>query len=79
MLDSIDKKLEEIRCYYDSLSDEEFKSRLEKAGFTIIEDIPGKVFFCEPEPDFTIVAKEVYYLSDQKEPKFRVDDLPGVA
>jgi formate-dependent nitrite reductase cytochrome c552 subunit len=44
---NVKEKLEMIKKYYDEISDEEFKERLIKAGFDIIEGQEGQIIFEE--------------------------------
>lgn len=66
----ISRKLDMIRQYYNGISDNEFKDRLIKAGFEIVEGIPGQLLLDEPddgyilcqnymEPDFVIPARTI--------------------
>lgn len=41
---SVQEKLDMIKDLYDNMSDEEFKERMEKAGFEVVAGQPGKVF-----------------------------------
>ena len=44
---SVPQKLEDLRLFYNNLTDEEFKQRLIDAGFEIIEDGNGHIIFEE--------------------------------
>ena len=43
----VSKVLESIKAYYDSLSDLELKNRMQKAGFNIVNDVPGEILYTE--------------------------------
>lgn len=56
------EKLEFIKNFYENISDDDLKKRLEKAGFEIVEGIAGKILVDDQEivhienPDFTITT-----------------------
>lgn len=89
MSDDVKMKLKMIKEYYDNISDNEFKERLIKAGFEIVEDIPGQFLYDEPDdgytlfdsdvkPDFVVRAKEDLWEMIVKPQKYEID-LLGVA
>lgn len=60
MSTEVKKMLESLKAFYDGLSDLEFKERMQKAGFDIIEAIPGEIHFNDYEQgseDFVIQGK----------------------
>ncbi|CAA7599559.1 Hypothetical protein DEACI_0185 [Acididesulfobacillus acetoxydans] len=58
MLDEIKAQLAEIEKYYNSISDDELKQRLIKAGFEIVEGVPGQFFIDEEDEDKNGQGKE---------------------
>ncbi|MDI6915926.1 MAG: hypothetical protein QMC95_17205 [Desulfitobacteriaceae bacterium] len=90
MFDKIKDQLEEIKKYYNSISDDEFKQRLIKDGFEVIEGVPGQFLYEETDEDyllcerprvleFTVNATEDLWETELSQAEFELDQLLGVA
>ena len=64
---NVEEQLKLLQEFYNSLTDDELKSRLEKAGFEIVEDVPGQIIvedvpgqiILEEQSQFTLPAEVV--------------------
>ncbi|MHB1682818.1 MAG: hypothetical protein ACYCYO_08340 [Bacilli bacterium] len=72
------QKLDLLRDFYDSIPDDELKTRLQKAGFEIIDDVPGQVLIEDPEFVVIGTVRQPQYKTKNEAEFFSSSHLLGV-